>query len=399
MNTKNGSALAGLKVLDLGRVLSAPLGASILADLGADVIKIESPKGGDSARVNMPIKDGVSAYYVNFNRSKRGITLDLKTEKGKEILWKLIKQADVLIENFRPGVMQKLGFGYEAVSQVNPRIVYASISGFGQDGPYSQRAGYDPIAQAMSGIMSVTGNEGSHGVRCGASIADVMAGQNMVLAILAALYYRNISGKGQQIDVALTDVCMIAMSSVNLGYLINGQVPHPLGNGYAALAPGDSYPTSDGRFVMLAGTQAQWVKLCDLLGHSEWTKNPEFATNQLRVEHKRKLNELISAETLKYRTDELINEFLAAGLPAGPILDLAQISQDEHFAKYRKMFATVEHHKAGAMRIMNQGFKMSDTNPYIRNCAPDLGANNDEVLSALGYSSAEIEEFRRDNVI
>lgn len=399
MIAKNGSALKGLRVLDLGRVLSAPLGASILADLGADVIKVESPDGGDSARINMPMKDGISAYYVNFNRSKRGITLNMKSPEGKEILRKLIMNSDVLIENFRPGVMAKLGFSYEDVKKINPRIIYASVSGFGQDGPYSQRAGYDPIAQAMSGLMSVTGEEGSHGVRCGASIADVMAGQNMVLAILAALYYRNLTGKGQQIDVALTDVCMIALSSVNLGYLTNGVVPKPLGNGYAALAPGDSYPTADGRFVMLTGSQAQWVKLCGLLGHEEWVDIPEFATNRDRVANKKRLNEMIASETEKYTTEDIINRFLKAGLPAGPIYNLEQAANDKHFSEARQMFTSVEHPMVGEMKIMNQSFKMSETNPYVRGCAPELGADNRAILTELGYSDDDIAGFVKDGVI
>ena len=399
MIVKDGSALAGLTVLDLGNVISAPLGAAILADLGADVIKIERPGSGDTCRANMPMKDGVSDYFVNFNRSKRGITLNMKSETGKEILRKLIEKADVLIENFRPGVMDKLGFSYDECAKLNPGIIYASVSGFGQDGPYSQRAGYDPVAQAMSGIMSVTGEEGSEGVRCGASIADVMAGQNMVLAILAALYHRNITGRGQQIDVALTDVCMIGMSSVNINYLTNGTVPRPLGNGYTALAPGDSYPTIDGRFVMLAGAQNQWIKLCTLLGHSEWVDMPEFATNRDRVEHKQRLNDVISAETMKYRTDDIINKLLDAGLPCGPILNVEQALNDEHFCGSRKIWTSVEHPKVGEMRIMNQSFKMSETNPHVRSCAPELGQHNEPVLTELGYSKEDILKLKENGII
>lgn len=399
MIVKNGSALAGLKVLDLGCVLSAPLGASILADLGAEVIKIETPTGGDSARMNMPIKDGVSTYYINFNRSKRGITLNLKTAEGKKILRQLIEKSDILIENFRPGVMKRLGFGYEEVSKINSRIIYASISGFGQDGPYAQRAGYDPIAQAMSGIMSVTGEVDGSQVRCGASIADVMAGQNMVMAILAALYYRTVTGRGQQIDVALTDVCMIGMSSVNLTYLTDGKVPQPQGNGYVAVAPGDSYPTKDGHLVTLAGSQKQWIKFCEALGHPEWVDVPEFKTNADRVSHKPMLNQVISEVTRVHTTDETVDALLTAGLPAGPILNVEQVFHNKHFQGAREMFTTVNHPKLGEVYIMNQSFKMSETNPYVRNCAPLLGQDNSDVLVELGYSESDVQKFKEAGII
>lgn len=399
MIVKNGSALAGIKVLDLGCVLSAPLGASILADLGADVIKIETPNGGDSARMSMPVKSGISTYYVNFNRSKRGMTLNLKTEEGKKILRQLIERADVLIENFRPGVMKRLGFSYEEASKINPRIIYASISGFGQEGPYAQRAGYDPVAQAMSGIMSVTGEPGGSQVRCGASIADVMAGQNMVAAILAALYYRTTTGRGQQIDVALTDVCIIGMSSVNLTYLTDGTTPLPQGNGYVAVAPGDSYPTLDGRLVTLAGSQKQWLKFCEALGHPEWAEIPEFKTNADRVAHKPKLNRMISEVTRTRTTDETVGALLAASLPAGPILNVEQVVNDKHFQGAREMFTTVSHPELGEVRIMNQSFKMSETNPHVRKCAPLLGQDNAAVLGELGYSETEIQQFKKAGVI
>lgn len=399
MQIVNGSALAGLKVLDFGNVISAPYGAAVLADLGADVIKIERTVGGDTARANLPMKDGVSDYFVNFNRSKRGISVDMKTESGKEIIKKLIAESDVIVENFRPGVMEKLGFGYEECEKINPGIIYASVSGFGQSGPYSQRAGYDPVAQAMSGIMSVTGEYGSEGVRCGASIADIMAGQNMCLAILAALYYRGITGHGQQIDVALTDVCMIAMSSVNINYLTNGTIPTPLGNGYTALAPGDCFPTADGRFVMLCGAQNQWLKFCSLINHDEWAEMPEFLTNKDRVANKPMLNKMISEETVKYTTEEIITKLLSVGLPCGSVLNVEQALNDEHFLGSREIWTSVEHPRVGEMKIMNQGFKMSKTNPYVRNCAPELGQDNNDILLHLGYTEDEIENLKKEGVI
>lgn len=399
MEYKKGSALEGIRVLDLSNVLSAPLGASILGDLGAEVIKVERPKTGDAARFNNPVKDGVSTYFLNFNRSKKGVTLNMKAEEGKQILRELIKTADVLIENFRPGVMDKLGFSYEEVSKINPRIIYASVSGFGQNGPYAHRAGYDPVAQAMSGLMSVTGDPGGKSYRCGASIADVMAGQNLAMGILVALYHRMQTGRGQQIDVALTDVCIIGMSSVNLNYLTHGTVPQPLGNGYVASAPGDSYPTKDGQFVTLAGNQSQWVTMCGVLGHPEWVDMPEYATNADRVNNKPSLNKRLSEVTVNYTTDEIVDLLLAAGLPAGPILDVGQVVNNEHFAGAREMFATVEDPKLGETKIMNQSFKMSETNPYVRSRAPLLGEHNGEILQSLGYSEEDIERLAAGGII
>lgn len=399
MAYKEGSALSDIRVLDLGCVLSAPLGASLLADMGADVIKIERPQTGDSARFNNPIIDGVSTYYINFNRSKRGITLNMKSEKGKEVLRRLIETADVLIENFRPGVMDKLGFSYEDVSRINPQIIYASISGFGQDGPYAHRAGYESCGSGHERIDERYWRSGRKAIPLRSVYCRRHGRQNMVLAILAALHYRERTGRGQRIDVALTDVCIIGMSSVNLTYLTKGEVPQPQGNGYTASAPGDSYKTKDGSVVLLAGTQAQWVKLCEVLGHPEWTERMEFRTNVERVQNKTILNELIDGVIINYTTDEIVKLLLDAGLPAGPIMNVEQVVSDQHFAGTRKMFTTVNDPKLGEIKIMNQSFKMSETTPYVRGSAPMLGQDNEEVLRSLGYSTEEIKCMKEEHVI
>ena len=400
MEFKKGSLLDSIKVIDMGRILAGPMCASILADMGADVIKIES-LDGDNSRDNLPKKNGVSTYYLNFNRSKRGVTLDLKSPEGQEIFTKLVKQADVIVENFRPGVMDKLGFGYEDCVKINPGIIFASISGFGQKGPYSQRAGFDNIAQAMGGIMSVTGEPGHNRVRCGTSIGDVMAAQNAALAIVAALWHRSRTGRGQAIDVALTDVCIIGMSSMNLVYLTDGVIPELLGNGYAASAPGDSFPTKDGegQIVFNTASPANWATLCDVLGHPEWTKMPEFVDNESRVKNRRMLNDSISEVTRQMDTDVILNKLLAAGLAAGPVFNVKQVAEDEHFQEFREMFVEVEHPGIGKIKINNQSFKMSETTPYIRRSAPELGQHNTEVLKELGYTEKEIAELAKKKVI
>lgn len=394
-----GSALEGLKVLDLGRMVAGPFCASLLADMGADVIKIESPGKGDMSRDSLPKQDGVSTYFITFNRSKRGMTLNLKSEEGKEILRRLIRQSDVLIENFRPGVMKRLGFSYEETAELNPRLIYASISGFGQEGPYAERACFDPIAQAMSGLMSVTGSTGGENVRCGASIADIMAGQNAATAILAALHYRERTGKGQWIDIALMDACITALSSMNQIYLTTGRVPQAKGNTFEASAPGNSYPASDGVLVISAGQNSEWHKLCGVLGHPEWAEDPRFKTVDGRVAHRQELDAAIAAETSRRTVRELLDALLAVGLPAAPVLHVDDVISDPHFRDVRQMFADVEHPELGAVRITNQCIKMSETSPYIRACAPVLGQHNRAILRELGYGDQDILHMEQGGVV
>ena len=399
MEYKKGSVLSGIKVIDMGQVIAAPYCASILANMGADVVKVEIPVKGDNCRASLPMRNGISTYFVAFNCSKRGITLNLKSEKGKEILTKMIAEADVLVENFRPGVFAKLGFSYEKLQEINPRLIYAAVSGFGQEGPYSKRAGYDPVAQAMSGIMSVTGHPGEPPVRCGASFADVMAAQNTAMGILAALRYRDQTGRGQMIDVSLADCCITALSSINEVYLTNGVIPQRLGNTYAASAPGNNYPTKDGQIILLSGNEVQWQKLCSILGHEEWITKPEFIDNKTRVAHKPELDAAIRAETVRFTTDELMDRMLEHGLAAAPIQTIDQVVNSEHFSVYREMFPEVDYPEVGKVRVTNQPIRMSETTPFVRSAAPTLGQHTSEVLSELGYSAEEIESLRAEGVI
>ena len=400
MEMKNGSALSGLKVLDLGRVIAGPLASSILADMGADVIKIEDPGAGDLARNMMQKKDGISTYFVMFNRGQRGVTLNLKSDEGKEILRKMIRSADVLIENFRPGVMQRLGFSYEEVEKLNPRIIYASISGFGQEGIYAGRALLDPVAQAMSGLMSVTGPAGGEQVRCGASVCDVLAAQNTVIAILAALEYRRTSNHGQYIDISLVDSAIFALASINQIYFTTGRVPRNLGNFFEASAPGNTYPTKDGQKLMISAGQAtMWPKFAHALGHDEWLEMPEFKRVEDRVKNRTLLDPMVADATRAFTRDELMEKMIEAKIPASPVRTVADVSNDPHFRDVRKMYSDVEHPELGEVRITNQAIHMSETNPYVRGCSPLLGQHNEEVYAAYGYDAAEVARLHKEGVI
>lgn len=394
----DGSALQGLKVLDLGQMIAGPFCAAIMADMGADVIKVESPSG-DLSRNSLPKVNGESTYYANFNRSKRGITLNLKSEQGKEALRKLITTADVLIENFRPGVMERLGFSYEECTKLNPSLIYASVSGFGQKGDYASLACFDPIAQAMSGLMSVTGPIGGPNIRCGASIGDIMAGQNALIAILAALHYRSLTGEGQYIDIALTNACIVALSSLNAVYNTTGRVPGPHGNSFDATAPGNTYRTKDGVISISAGQVREWPKFVKVLHHEEWLDDPRFSVVEKRVENRDLLDHLIEETTLQYTTSDLIDQLRAVGLPCAPINSIEDVANDPHFRDERKMFVDIDHPVIGKVRITNQGIKMTKTNPYVRSSSPVLSQDTDAVLSELGYSAEEIQDMRTNGAV
>lgn len=392
------SALKGIRVLDMGRVLATPSAGALLGDLGAEVIKLEQPGTGDDSRNFAPMKNGVSCYYKNFNRSKKGITLDLK--KGKDVLLELVKNVDVLIENFRPGTMEKLGVGYEALKEVNPRLIYGSISGFGATGPYRHRAGYDTMSQAWSGVMSITGWPESDPVRCGASFGDVMGGLNLVIGVLAALRYRDQTGKGQKIDISLTDGCVVAEASMMQVYLSTGKVPTKNGNRYTSSAPGGGYHTKDGYMVINGSAPKFFGILCQEMGHPELVDDPRFVTNALRVRNRAELDEIVEAWTTSLTTDEIIDRLLPKGFACAPILTLDQVVANEQIGGARNMFPEIDDPEVGPMRFTNSAVRMSETDPEIRCPAPRLGEHNREIYaSVLGYSQEKIDELAAQGVI
>ncbi|MBU4336726.1 MAG: CoA transferase [Actinobacteria bacterium] len=391
-------AMKGVKVLDLSRVLAGPYCAAIFADMGAEVLKVEEPGRGDEARMLRPFSGGESAYYITFNRGKKGVTLNLK--KGKDLFLRLVGDADILVENFRPGVMERLGLGYEALREINPGLVYVAISGYGQTGPNRLLPGYDPIAQAMSGICSVTGWPDADPVRCGAPVGDVLAGLNAAIGALAALRHRDLTGQGQLVDIALVDSSVSALSSLTQVYLSEGRVPARQGNGTEAAAPGGSCHAADGVVVFAAGNDRMWPKLCEVMGRPELATDPRFVSNAQRVQHREELAALVDDWASAFTVAEVVDKLRSAGLPAGPVLTIDQVVADPHLAGARDMFVTVDHPIAGPVRITNSAIKMSLTPPKARISSPTLGEHNNEIYQAsLGLTENEINALAADGVI
>ena len=392
------TALEGIRVLDLGRVLAAPSAGALLGDMGAEVIKVEQPVKGDDSRNFAPMVNGVSCYYKNFNRSKKGITLDLK--KGKDVLLDLVRISDVLIENFRPGTMEKLGLGYDELKKINPRLIYGSISGFGSTGPYRNRAGYDTMSQAWSGVMSITGWPDKDPVRCGASFGDVIGGLNLVIGVLAALRYRDVTGEGQFVDISLTDGCVVAEASMMQVYLSTGKVPVRNGNAYTSSAPGGGYRSKDGYVVINGSAPKFWKLLCDTMGRPELVNDPRFETNALRVQNRVPLDEIVTEWTSSLTTDEVIDKLLPMGFACAPILTLDKVAANEQIAGARNMFPEIYDPEVGRMRFTNSAVKLSETPPEIRSPAPKLGQHNAEIYgSLLGYSRERLAELAQNGII
>jgi formyl-CoA transferase len=390
-------ALKGLKVLDLGRVLAGPYCGAILADLGADVIKIEEPKKGDDSRYFNPFVNGESSYFMQLNRNKRGITLNLR--KGKNIFLKMVKEADVILENFRPGTMEKLGLGYEQLKKINPKIIYAAVSGFGQYGPYRDWPCYDLMAQGMSGIMSVTGWPQGKPTRAGAPVGDVLGGLMVTIGILAALRYRSVSGIGQMVDVSLVDSVVASMATVSQLFLAEDHIPGRNGNAYESAGPLDSFQAKDGDFILAVGNDRIWEKLCALMKQEELLELAEFKTNYLRVQNKDMLKKIIEEWSSTQTVTEIITAMLEVGIPAAPINNVAQVAEDPHIADAREMFGTIDHPKAGKVKLTNQPIKMSETRTGIRSSSPMLGQHNQEIYKEFGFSPDEIKQFTEEGVI
>lgn len=391
--------LEGVKVLDLSRVLAGPYCAMMLADMGADVIKVEMPGRGDDSRKNPPIVNGYSAYYMNLNRNKRGITLNLKSEKGKEIFRELIKDTDILVENYRPGVMDKLGLGYEELRKINPRLVYGAVSGFGQYGPYSKRPGYDIIGQAMSGLMSTTGWPDSPPTRCGTAISDVMGGISCCVGILAAYCNRLKTGVGEMVDVSLVDSMVSGLEIINMIYLLEGRLPKRIGNRYEAIYPYDSFKTSDGYAIIACGNNKLFGELKSVLQIPE-LDDPLYDDNINRVAHHDTLKRLVEGWTMQHTTQEVVDSMMAVQIPASPIYTIAQVAEDPHIAGAREMFVTCHHPVLGDIKLTGNQIKFKNHKIDEFRPAPELGADTEDIFcQKLGMKPKDVAALRAEGVI
>ncbi len=390
--------LEEVKVLDFSRVLAGPYCTMMLADLGADVVKVERPGMGDDSRFFPPFVDDHSAYFINVNRGKRSVAIDLSNPKGRELVLELAGKADVLVENFRPGVMDRLGLGYDHVKRMNSRIIYASISLAGQSGPYRDLGGYDLIGQAMGGIMSITGWPNTPPTRVGTAVADILAGLNCAVAVLAALRARDSTGEGQRVDISLVDSVFSADEAYNMMYLAKGRVPKRTGNRYEFVYPYDTFRTEDGWIAIGAGNDKLWGRLCGAMRMPDLIDDPRFRTNEDRLERHGELKGIIEGWTRSKSTREALEALRTAGVPAGPVYDIDEACKDPHIA--RRMLAEIEQPGIGKMTIVENPIKISPANAGVRGPAPLLGQHNREVLREwLGLRDGKMEELEASGVL
>lgn len=394
-------ALEDVVILDLTRVVAGPFCTSMLGDMGARIIKIENPKGGDDSRAYGPYVNGESAYFAMHNRSKEGVTLNLKAPEGKALFLEMVKKADVVVENYRPGVMDRLGLGYDVLKEVNDQIIYAAVSGYGCYGRYSQRPGYDILGQAMGGLMSVTGTKESGPVKAGNAMGDILGGLNLTIGILAALHARTIIGHGQRVDVALVDAVVVSLENVFTRYWYSGVVPERAGNANPATAPYNAYKAKDGLVIIACGNQHLFEKLAnDVAKKPEWISDARYIDNVTRVAHFEELKVDIEAWAKDFTVTEIVDSCLANGVPSGPVYDVSQIVKDEHIVKDREMFPIVHHPVIGDMHVNGDAIKLMETKPHVTKPAPTLGEDNVSVYGEFGGLSEEtLREYKEKGII
>jgi len=402
--------LSHVRVLDLSRVLAGPWATQNLADLGAEVIKVERPGSGDDTRSWGPpyLKDAdgktttEAAYFLGINRSKRSITIDISQPRGQELIRRMAEQSDVVVENYKVGTLARYGLDYESMRKINPRIIFCSITGFGQDGPYADRPAYDFLIQGMSGLMSITGERadrpGGGPMKVGIPIADLMTGLYAAIAILGALSHRDKTGVGQNIDLALLDVQIAVMTGRNLGYFVTGQVPQANGNEHPNIVPQTVFPCRDGHLILVVGNDSQFVKLCEVLDCADMAADARFATNPQRVVNRDALNARIIERLMQCDRAHWIALLETAGVPCGPINTVAQVFDDPQ-VRHRGLKMHMTHPLAGNVPLVANPIKYSATPIIYRSAPPTLGQHTDVILGALGLPENEIAELRQLKII
>lgn len=392
--------LEGIKVLDLGHYIAGPMCTMNLGDMGADVIKVELPGGGDHSRkLGPPFVGGEAAYYLSYNRSKRSITVNTRTKEGIEVLKRLLETCDVVVENFRVGVMASMGLSYEEVSAFNPRIIYCSISGYGQDSPLRDKPAYDAMMQAESGIMDITGFPDGPPTKVGISIGDISGGVYATHGVLAALFAREKTGKGQYVDIALMD-SLVSFISYQAGvYFAAGESPKRVGNRHLVITPYENFETKDGSIIIATGSQKLWERLCkDVLNYPELIEDPLFLTMADRNVNQPTLKVIIEEKTKTKTSAEWINLLEMNDVPCGYIRKVGEALESDHFDA-RGMIVEKEHPTAGKIKLLGNAVNLSDTPVDVGMVPPLLGQHTDDILKQLGYKDEEIEEFRRNGII
>ncbi len=392
--------LQNIKVLDLSRVLAGPFCTMILSDLGAEVVKVEVPGTGDDARSFGPFRNGQSLYFLSINRGKKSVSLNLKTDRGKAVFRDLVKHFDVLVENFRPGTMERLGLGYETLRGLNPKLIYAASSGYGHSGPHSKKASYDILAQAMGGIMSITGWPDTPPTRVGMSLGDITASLYAAIGILAALQYRNATGIGQKVDVSMLDCQVSILENAITRYQVEGTPPGPIGNRHPTIAPFQAFKASDRYFVVACGNNSLWQRLCEAIQRPDLLQNDAFATNELRTQN---LQSLVGELDKTFRTktaDEWVAVIDGAGVPCGPINTIDKVLTEPQ-VNARNMIVEVDDKQAGTVKIAGNPIKMSFLQDNAsRGPAPEIGEHNLEVLSQmLGLTEQEVKTLKDNGVL
>lgn len=391
--------LKGLRVLDLTRVMSGPYCTSMLADLGAEIIKIEQPGSGDESRFFGPYREGESTYFMMLNRNKQSVTINMKSPEGRALIRRLALDCDIVVENFRPGVCERLGVDYASLSADNPRLVYASISGFGQESPLRDMPAFDLVIQAMSGLMSLTGPKGGPATAVGESVADVATGMFAAFGILAAIYERERSGKGQHIDVSMLD-SIFAMQLTGLArQLYKNDTPRPVGNRHPVTYPVDSFETKSGQIVLVCFSDRAFAGLCELMGRPELANDPDFIDNDARNRNEDRLREAIQGWTTTQEADEAVRALIAKGIPAAPVWDLKQVTDSDH-ARSRELVRNGRHTRFGEVPVVGVPLKFSRSAVVEAPEIPMLGESTEPVLKGrLGLSDAEIASLRDKDAI